>query len=204
MTNRYYNESFTAAIGQLAQSATFDAQFRAIQAGFDKIQLEYDILQGLTGITNLAGFPASFSGQAGKYAVVNTAESAIEFVSGGRLALKTIAGTSYTLATEVAALRAGDGGVGAVVSFVGGDTTIAATAMRSASCRVLPTLRRMPRSRLPPMPRRPRFARHWRLGRRRRTSGTASRSARCFSWRRSASPSPSAPWASSTWRTARW
>jgi hypothetical protein len=97
MTNRYYNESFTAAIGQLAQSATFDAQFRAIQAGFDKIQLEYDILQGLTGITNLAGFPASFSGQAGKYAVVNTAESAIEFVSGGRLTLKTIAGTSYTL-----------------------------------------------------------------------------------------------------------
>lgn len=97
MTNRYYNESFTAAIGQLAQSATFDAQFRAIQAGFDKIQLEYDILQGLTGITNLAGFPASFSGQAGKYAVVNTAESAIEFVSGGRLALKTIAGTSYEL-----------------------------------------------------------------------------------------------------------
>jgi hypothetical protein len=97
MTNRYYNESFTAAIGQLAQSATFDAQFRAIQAGFDKIQLEYDILQGLTGITNLAGFPTSFSGQAGKYLVVNTAESAIEFVSGGRLAIKTVGGTSYTL-----------------------------------------------------------------------------------------------------------
>jgi hypothetical protein len=97
MTNRYYTESFTAAIGQLAQSSAIDAQFRAIQAAFDLIQDENDTLQGLAGITDLAGFPASFSGQAGKYAVVNTAESAIEFVSGGRLTLKTIGGTSYTL-----------------------------------------------------------------------------------------------------------
>lgn len=97
MTNRYYTESFTASIGQLAQAAAIDAQFRAIQAAFDLIQTENDALQGLAGITDLAGFPASFSGQAGKYAVVNTAESAIEFVSGGRLTLKTIAGTSYTL-----------------------------------------------------------------------------------------------------------
>ena len=37
-----------------------------------------------------------------------------------------------------------------------------------------------------------------------RTSGTASRSARCCCSPRSASPSPSASWASSTWRTARW
>jgi hypothetical protein len=97
MTNRYYNESFTAAIGQLAQSAAIDAQFRAIQAAFDLIQESVDTIQGLTGITGLSGFPASFSGQAGKYAVVNTAESAIEFVSGGRLTIKTIGGTSYTL-----------------------------------------------------------------------------------------------------------
>lgn len=97
MTNRYYTESFTTAIGQLAQSAAIDTQFRAIQAGFDLIQESIDTIQGLAGITDLSGFPASFSGQAGKYAVVNTAESAIEFVSGGRLALKTIAGTSYTL-----------------------------------------------------------------------------------------------------------
>ena len=97
MTNRYYNESFTAAIGQLAQSAAIEAQFQAIQAAFDLIQGENDTLQGLAGITDLAGFPASFSGQSGKYAVVNTAESAIEFVSGGRLTIKTIGGTSYTL-----------------------------------------------------------------------------------------------------------
>lgn len=97
MTNRYYNESFTASIGQLAQSAAIDAQFRNIQAGFDLIQQAIDEIQGLAGITDLSGFPASFSGQAGKYAVVNTAESAIEFVSGGRLGIKTIGGTSYDL-----------------------------------------------------------------------------------------------------------
>ena len=97
MTNRYYNESFTASIGQLAQSAAIDAQFRDIQAGFDLIQRAIDEIQGLAGITDLSGFPASFSGQAGKYAVVNTAESAIEFVSGGRLGIKTIGGTSYDL-----------------------------------------------------------------------------------------------------------
>jgi hypothetical protein len=97
MTNRFYTESFTAAIGQLAQSSAIDAQFRAIQAGFDLIQTAVDQIQGLAGITDLSGFPASFSGQAGKYAVVNTAESAIEFISGGRLTIKTIGGTSYTL-----------------------------------------------------------------------------------------------------------
>ena len=97
MTNRYYNESFTAAIGQLAQSGAIKAQFRAIEAAFSLIQQSVDEIQGLAGITSLRGFPTSFSGQAGKYAVVNTAESAIEFVSGGRLGIKTIGGTSYDL-----------------------------------------------------------------------------------------------------------
>ena len=97
MTNRFYTESFTAGIGQLAQSSVIDAQLRAIESGFGLIQAAIDELQGLAGITDLRGFPASFSGQAGKYAVVNTAESSLEFVRGGRLALKTIAGTSYEL-----------------------------------------------------------------------------------------------------------
>ena len=97
MTNRYYNDSFNAAIGQLAQSGAIKAQFRAITAGFDLIQDAIDQIQGLAGITDLSGFPASFDGQAGKYAVVNTAESAIAFVSGGRLGVKTIGGTSYDL-----------------------------------------------------------------------------------------------------------
>ena len=42
------------------------------------------------------------------------------------------------------------------------------------------------------------------IGTSRRTSGTASRSARSCCWPPSASPSPSASWASSTWRMARW
>ena len=46
--------------------------------------------------------------------------------------------------------------------------------------------------------------RRWRSGTPARTSGTASRSARCCCSPRSASPSPSASWASSTWRMARW
>ena len=41
-------------------------------------------------------------------------------------------------------------------------------------------------------------------GARCRTPGTGSRSARCCCSRPSASPSPSASWASSTWRMARW
>ena len=97
MTNRFYNDSFMAAIGQLAQSGAIKAQFRAIEAAFNLIQQSIDEIQGLAGITSLRGFPTSFSGQAGKYAVVNTAESAIEFVSGGRLGIKTIGGTSYDL-----------------------------------------------------------------------------------------------------------
>lgn len=97
MTNRFYNESFNAAIGQLAQSSALQTQFAAIQSAFDSIQTALDNLQGITGVTGLSGFPASFSGQAGKYAVVNTAESAIEFISGGRLGFKSIGGTSYTL-----------------------------------------------------------------------------------------------------------
>ena len=97
MTNRFYNDSFMAAIGQLAQSGAIKAQFRAIEAAFSLIQQSIDEIQGLAGITSLRGFPTSFSGQAGKYAVVNTAESAIEFVSGGRLGIKTIGGTSYDL-----------------------------------------------------------------------------------------------------------
>lgn len=100
MTNRYYNESFTAAIGQLAQSAAIDAQFRAIQAGFDLIQDAVDGIQGLAGITDLGGFPASFDGQALKYLRVNAAESAIEFVAGSRLTIKSIGGTTYTLLAE--------------------------------------------------------------------------------------------------------
>ena len=97
MTNRFYNESFTAALGQLAQSAAIDAQFSAITAAMALIQAELDNLQGIAGITSLSGFPASFTDNAGQYLVVNAAESSVEFVSGGRLTIKSIGGTTYTL-----------------------------------------------------------------------------------------------------------
>jgi hypothetical protein len=97
MTNRFYNNSLTPALGQLIQSAAVRAQLDAITSGMLLIQAELDNLQGISGITSLEGFPASFSGAAGQYAVVNTAESAIEFVSGGRLTIKSIGGTTYTL-----------------------------------------------------------------------------------------------------------
>ena len=97
MTNRFYNESFAAAIGQLAQSAAIDAQFQSITAACAAIQAELDNLQGLNGITSLSGFPASFANHAGEYLIVNTAESALEFITGGRLTIKSIGGTSYTL-----------------------------------------------------------------------------------------------------------
>ena len=97
MTNRFYTNSLTPALGQLIQSAAVRAQLDAITAAMVLIQAELENLQGISGITSLNGFPASFSGAAGQYAVVNTAESAIEFVSGGRLTIKSIGGTSYTL-----------------------------------------------------------------------------------------------------------
>ena len=81
----------------------------------------------------------------------------------------------------------------------------AAAAMRSIRCS--PPLPRAPRARS--RTRRPAAiagitASTRRLEMSRRTSGTASRSARCCCSPPSALPSPSASWASSTWRMARW
>lgn len=96
-SNRFYNESFTAAVGQLARSAALDVQFQLIQAAFDALMAEIDEIEGSGGITGLTGFPASFSGAGGKYLRVNTAESAVEFVSPGFLGINTVGGTSYDL-----------------------------------------------------------------------------------------------------------
>ena len=98
MTNRYYNPEFSPAIGQLIQSASLRAQFDEITAAMTLIQADIDRLQGIGGITSLSGFPASFSGSALKYLQVNAAESAVQFVSGGKLSgVRSIGGTSYTL-----------------------------------------------------------------------------------------------------------
>lgn len=97
MTNRFYNESFTVAIGQLATGAAHEAQYVAIQAAFDRLMSEVDAIEGAGGVTGLTGFPASFFGAAGYYCVVNAAESAVEFIPGGRVGIKSIGGTTYTL-----------------------------------------------------------------------------------------------------------
>jgi hypothetical protein len=97
MTNRYYNSTFSPTIGQLAQSAQIKAQLDAITTAFDILQAEVSDIQGAGGLTSLSGFPASFAGAAGKYTVVNAAESALEFVSAGRLTIRSISGTAYTL-----------------------------------------------------------------------------------------------------------
>lgn len=105
MTNRYYNSAFAPALGQLAQSAALKAQFDAITAALTQVQAEIDAMQGAGGITSLRGFPASFTGTGGKFARVNAAESALEFVGGGNLTIKTVGGTSYTLlATDAGTL----------------------------------------------------------------------------------------------------
>ena len=96
-TNRFYENTFTASLGSLILSAAHDVQYDRIQYAFDQLMVEVDALQGLTGIVSLSGFPASFSGAAGKYLVVNAAESAVEFIPGGRVGVKSVAGTSYTV-----------------------------------------------------------------------------------------------------------
>lgn len=97
MTNRFFNETYTGTIGQSVSAQALDTQFAGITVGNDLIQAEIDALSAIRAITGLIGFPASFAGQAGKSMVVNTAESALEFVIGGGLIIKPIGGTSYTL-----------------------------------------------------------------------------------------------------------
>ena len=100
-TNRFYENTFSAALGSLAQSAAHDVQYDRIQYAFDQMMVEMDALQGISGITTLEGFPSSFSGQGLKYLRVNAAETAVEFVAGGKVDIKSVSGTSYTvLATD--------------------------------------------------------------------------------------------------------
>lgn len=96
-TNPYYENTFSANVGTLAQSAAVARQYTAIQRAFDLIKQAVDGINGADGITDLEGFPASFEGQALKYLRVNAEETAIDFVAGARLTIKTISATSYTV-----------------------------------------------------------------------------------------------------------
>lgn len=107
MTNPYYNETFTAALGSQARSRAMDGEFAAIQGAFDAL---YAVVTALTVATGrefvlLTDCPSTFTGAGNKYVRVNAAASALEFVSGGRVVLVSVAGTSYTfLASDAGAL----------------------------------------------------------------------------------------------------
>jgi hypothetical protein len=97
MTNRYYNESFAAALGTQARSAALESQFKLIQDGFDLLNLENDEVLGRDGnFSSLGQVPPSMAAAAGLYVRVNAAGTALEYVSGGRLGIKSFSGTSYT------------------------------------------------------------------------------------------------------------
>lgn len=97
MTNRFFNNNFAPAVGSSVKSAALVSQFSSVGQAFTLVQNELDNIPGRTGITSLPGFPASFSGYGLKYLRVNAAESAVEFVAGGLLGIRSISGTSYTL-----------------------------------------------------------------------------------------------------------
>lgn len=97
MSNRFYDRRFNPPVGSTAKGGALVTEYSALEAAFDALQAELDVLTGLGGITSLPGFPASFAGAGLKYLRVNAAESSVEFVSSGRVVIKSIAGTSYTL-----------------------------------------------------------------------------------------------------------
>jgi len=102
MTNPYYNETFTAALGSQARSRALEAQFVAVEQGFDLIEAARLALETSTGrrFTLLTDCPSTLTGAGLKYVRVNAAGSALEFVSGGRVFITSVGGTSYTLATS--------------------------------------------------------------------------------------------------------
>lgn len=97
MTNRYYNESFAAALGTQARSAALEAQFRLIQQGFDLLNLENDEVLGRDGnFSSLGQVPPSMVNSAGMIVRVNAAGTALEYVSPGNMIVKSTGATSYT------------------------------------------------------------------------------------------------------------
>jgi hypothetical protein len=99
MPNQYYNESWSAAQGSQGRSRAVDSQFVAIERGFDLIDAALQELYPALGrrFTNLLDCPQTTIGAALKSVRVNAGETALEFVSGGRVPVKSIGGTSYAL-----------------------------------------------------------------------------------------------------------
>ena len=100
-TNRFFQEGFNASPGTLARSQPLLTDYKGIQTGFDLVMAELDALAAKGPAAPWAGsasdIPASYSGAALKLLRVNAAAAGIEFITPGRLTVKTIAATAYTL-----------------------------------------------------------------------------------------------------------
>lgn len=83
MTNRFYNETFTAAMGSLARSRAIDVQLERITTAFALVQAELDAWNAgiVANFTDLADVPQTLTGNALKMLRVNVAATAIEFVA---------------------------------------------------------------------------------------------------------------------------
>ena len=107
MTNPYYNETFTAALGSQARSRALDNEFQRIQAAFDALDSSITALTIEAGrrFTLLEDCPSTLTAAGLKLVRVNAAASALEFVGPGNVTVKTVAGTGYTLvATDAGAV----------------------------------------------------------------------------------------------------
>ena len=98
MTNRFFNNPFSAPLFSLGRSTTIKAAYEAVEQGFVGVQGELDGL-GTRGrnFEDLANVPASMTGKALQYLRVNTGATAIEFVPGGRVGLFSLTGATNTL-----------------------------------------------------------------------------------------------------------
>lgn len=97
MPNPYYNETFNAALGSQARSAALEQQFRLIELGFDLIRAQIAQAFPVARFINLLDCPQTYAGSAQKLVRVNAGEAGLEFVSAGRVVIKFVGGTSYTL-----------------------------------------------------------------------------------------------------------
>lgn len=102
MTNPYYNETFTAALGSQARSRALDNEFQRIQAAFDALDSSITALTIAAGrrFTLLEDCPSTLTGSGLKLVRVNAAASALEFVAGGIIPLVNVASSRDIAATD--------------------------------------------------------------------------------------------------------
>lgn len=99
MTNPYYNENFTAALGSQGRSRAMDAEFVAIEQGFDLLNQAIQAVSTALGrkFVLLTDCPSTYTDAGLKLVRVNAAASALEFVAPSNLRVSVVGGTAYTL-----------------------------------------------------------------------------------------------------------